>query len=661
MDERVQIDAKLSVEIQAVKNVVLKVVNDGASAVAVQSVLPRGLLEEGILPKGLDTMIRPLRPQGLPKTRRQIPVSSKKALQTTAVDQVDRLPIYQSPIDGLLICFQPGDLSSFAPIVICMGLLGWIQGRGFMKVLPESQPIYAMQAPELLSGNHGESFTIRERAWRFFQALRRNFPATGVHLFGGSYGGPLSAEIALCFQTAGIPFTLMMHDPLPAVAAPQSTEDVARRALDYGFLFSVLSRTKQLTAKTRKIIASVQPTWFDETTRGSQSVAEFDQAVKQLLGVDQAVFNGLMNTMSVMAEARESLSTLHLKTVDVINAPVTVFTMSEGGAFFAEFFGYAPHDCEASYGYGWSSFVAEATIVELKGGHLEGLGNESAMAAVSQHLQKLVAAHPLQYKPVRVHKPHDSIVTRVELVSDSMTDHMVQEIISALEPGRLHVFTSACADFCTGWPARAGLEREAFVDSIEGSTELLRELESLCDLPIITVCQGKTCGVGALFGAVSDIVLATSDATFVLSEVGAVPGAVPGVAAIALARRLDEQQCRTWTQTGDAMEASVALTHGLVDLVSTTHGAATQELENIIQATAKIPVEMLRARKRIASSSGNSSVALVETGKAMFITAGVHAPTDVDNSNLARTQWHDNGVAVVELLNQEGEAIRCMD
>ena len=126
-----------------------------------------------------------------------------------------------------------------------------------MKVFPESQPIYAMQAPELLSGNHGESFTIRERAWRFFQALRRNFPATGVHLFGGSYGGPLGAEIALCFQKASVPFTLTMHDPLPAVAAPRSSEDVARRALDYEFLFSVLGRTKQLTEKTRKIIASV--------------------------------------------------------------------------------------------------------------------------------------------------------------------------------------------------------------------------------------------------------------------------------------------------------------------------------------------------------------------------------------------------------------------
>ena len=87
--------------------------------------------------------------------------------------------------------------------------------------------------------------------------------------------------------------------------------------------------------------------------------------MKQLLGVDQDVFNGLTNTMSVMAEARESLSTLHLKTVDVINTPVTVFTMSEGGAFFADFFGYAPHDCVASNGYGWSSYIAEATTLSI--------------------------------------------------------------------------------------------------------------------------------------------------------------------------------------------------------------------------------------------------------------------------------------------------------
>ena len=105
----------------------------------------------------------------------------------------------------------------------------------------------------------------------------------------------------------------------------------------------------------------------------------------------------------------------------------------------------------------------------------------------------------------------------------------------------------------------------------------------------------------------------------------------------------------------------MALTHGIVDLVSTTRAEAAQELENILQVMAKMPVEMLQARKRIVSSGGNPSVALVETGKEMFITAGVHAPTDVDNSSLARTQWHDNRVAVVELLNHEGEATRCMD
>ena len=173
----------------------------------------------------------------------------------------------------------------------------------------------------------------------------------------------------------------------------------------------------------------------------------------------------------------------------------------------------------------------------------------------------------------------------------------------------------------------------------------------------ITVCQGKTCGVGTLFGAVSDIVLATSDTTFVLSEVGAAQGTIPGVAAIALARRLDEQQCRMWTQTGDPMEADAALKCGLVDLISTSRAAARKELEDIILVMAKTPVKMLQARKRITRSCGSPSVASVETGKAIIAAAGFRAQNDINGRSLTRTHWHENGVAVVELFNQEGEAL----
>ena len=584
--------------------------------------------------------------------RSKRPKGSRQYQKKQAVEKVDRLPIYPFPIDGLLVCFQPGDSGTTAPIVICIGLLGWIQGRGFIKLFPSSQPIYAMQAPELSSGD-AQPLTIKERAWKFFKVLRRNFPNTGVHLFGGSYGGPLSAEIALFFQQAHIPFTLMMHDPLPAIAAPVATEDVARRARDYRFIFSILSHTKQLTEQTRAKVVNTESTWFDETAKRSQSVKELDQAVKHLLDVDDGVFDGLVQTMSVIATARLSLSTL--KPQEVIQAPVTIFTMSEGGAFFAEFFGYLPGSCVSSNGYGWSSYIAAANIVQLQGGHLDGLGNEEAIAAVSEHLQRLVMAEPLLYNPVRVEKSTDSVVTRIELLSNTVTDHMMHEILAAVEPGRLHVFTSACSDFCVGRPARAGVETEAFVDGIQESAKLLRALDARCDLPIVTLCRGATRGVGMVFAAVSDVVVATSDATFVLAETA--DGAVPGVATIALARRLSEQQYDQWAQSGDTFNADVAREYGLVNTISPTYAEAWQKLECMIESLGNTSAGVLRAWKTISRSGGNLAVASVEIGKALIAASPV---TNSMSSSLVRTQWRDNRVAVVELFDPEGKTFAAL-
>ena len=106
-------------------------------------------------------------------------------------------------------------------------------GRGFVKAFSASQPIYAMQAPELTSSQSLEFCSIKERAQHHFLILRRYFPRTGVHLFGSSFGGPLVADIALLFQQASVPFTITMHDPLPAMAPVHGTNDVQRRAKDF--------------------------------------------------------------------------------------------------------------------------------------------------------------------------------------------------------------------------------------------------------------------------------------------------------------------------------------------------------------------------------------------------------------------------------------------
>ena len=235
------------------------------------------------------------------------------------------------------------------------------------------------------------------------------------------------------------------------------------------------------------------------------------------------------------------------------------------------------------------------------------------MAAIGQQIQKVVSAEPLQYQPVKLRKSVDTIITHIELLSDVITDHMVDEIISALEPGRLHVFTSARSDFCIGRPARVGFETEHYDAGIEGSIRLLRKLDSQCDMPIITLCHGATHGVGVVFAAVSDLVLATTDATFVLSEFGADQGDIMGTSAIALARRLDEHHHRQLAQAGEVLKAEAALKCGLVDSVCTTHVAARQELDSVLQVMTKTSAETLRVRKQISVSNGNPYVALVET------------------------------------------------
>ena len=53
-------------------------------------------------------------------------------------------------------------------------------------------------------------------------------------------------------------------------------------------------------------------------------------------------------------------------------------------------------------------------------------------------------------KSVRIIKEPDRFVTRIELLQETMNDNILPEILAAVEPGRIHVFTSACENFCLG-------------------------------------------------------------------------------------------------------------------------------------------------------------------------------------------------------------------
>ena len=123
MKRGVQIDNKLRVNAAMVKQVVRQVI----SGVEVPSlaIVPRAMLMTKALPASTHPLVELVKVTSaessaspILRSRRQPRSRTSTAKQT--VEKVDRLPIYPSPIDNLLVCFQPGDPASIAPIVICV-------------------------------------------------------------------------------------------------------------------------------------------------------------------------------------------------------------------------------------------------------------------------------------------------------------------------------------------------------------------------------------------------------------------------------------------------------------------------------------------------------------------------------------------------------------
>ena len=129
-----------------------------------------------------------------------------------------------------------------------------------------------------------------------------------------------------------------------------------------------------------------------------------------------------------------------------------------------------------------------------------------------------------------VDRDPDSIVTRIELLQDTLDDKVIQCIIDALEPGRIHIFSSACEHFCVGASASGAIDLGDFTDGLSDYARLHDALGEICDLPTVVLCHGATRGGGMIFPSAANIVLATPDATFGFPEIrrGVLPGVVSG-------------------------------------------------------------------------------------------------------------------------------------
>ena len=245
-------------------------------------------------------------------------------------------------------------------------------------------------------------------------------------------------------------------------------------------------------------------------------------------------------------------------------------------------------------------------------------------------------------KAVRIDKNPNSIVTHIELLQETMDEDMTRGILSAVEPGRIHVFSSACENFCVGGSASGDIDLDKFLEGVRLFAKLVEELESRSDLPIITLCHAATRGGGMLFPAIADICIATEDASFGFPEIRR--GVLPGVVSVPSLRRLGSQQCTRWMVTGETFDAQMALRNGFVDTVLPSKDAALARLEEILQQMARTPVEHLQAAERIINIHGDANLSLTTAGR-LVLKPVMNEPV---NQELVRLRWPKNQVVELE-------------
>ena len=156
------------------------------------------------------------------------PSSSDQHHPTTPLQESLNAVSEQSPHKELLVCFQKGDPARVAPIVYTYGGHGMSEGRQTVRHFGTDQPMYAMQAPELV----GMRFeTLAQRVKHHADVLQNKFPQIGLHLVGNCFGGIIAHGVARVFEEEGRPYTLTLIDPVPNLPAAPDQQRVGKNRM----------------------------------------------------------------------------------------------------------------------------------------------------------------------------------------------------------------------------------------------------------------------------------------------------------------------------------------------------------------------------------------------------------------------------------------------
>lgn len=153
---------------------------------------------------------------------------------------------------------------------------------------------------------------------------------------------------------------------------------------------------------------------------------------------------------------------------------------------------------------------------------------------------------------------------------------------------------SFCAGADIGWMAKGiAYSRQENLSDAEDMARMMERLDTL-PMPVIGRIQGSALGGGVGLAAICDIVVATDDAVFALSEVKL--GILPAVVAPYVLRKIGISAARELFLTGVRFDAARARQLGLVHEVVPTDALDAAVAKRVADVLAASPTGTARAK-----------------------------------------------------------------
>ena len=165
---------------------------------------------------------------------------------------------------------------------------------------------------------------------------------------------------------------------------------------------------------------------------------------------------------------------------------------------------------------------------------------------------------------------------------------------------RAVVVTGEGKGFCAGADLNwmKGVVNYTYEENLQDSQNLsdMFELMANCPLPTIARVNGPAIGGGTGMVAVCDIVIASEDSVFSLSEVKL--GLVPACISPYVIRRMGDKNCREYFLTGERLTAEKALNAGLINRII-PESKLDEEIDKLIQQLISSGPEALAVCKQL--------------------------------------------------------------